>query len=272
MDEGAKEQTNSSRNRSRVRNHGTEPAAQAKAIAWTDKPQRAGARRAPLLLLAPLMTIMTVVGIYPLLHSLYTSFTGYRPAEPDKFQGFLGFANYLKALSDGLFWNALGLTIIFTIVSVTLSLILAVLLALVFNQNRPGFIVMRTIILVPMLITPIAVGITWRIMMMPDLGVLNFLLESVGLPALTWASSKSTALAAVILVDVWQWTPFMFIIIFAGLRALPKSPFEAAAIDGAGPVTTLFSITLPIRCCRTSACYRRDANLRHRLYPNAWRS
>jgi multiple sugar transport system permease protein len=212
----------------------------------SDQAQRAGERWTPWLLLAPVMLIMTAVGIYPLLHSFYTSLTGYRPADPDRFQGFVGMANYASALGDDLFWNSLLLTLVFTTASVTISLVLSVLLAVLFNQPRAGFVLMRTILLVPMLITPIAVGITWRIMMMPDLGVLNYLFRLVGLPPLTWVSSKATAMASIVLVDVWQWTPFMFIIIFAGLRALPKSPFEAAAIDGAGPFTTFFGVTLPM--------------------------
>jgi multiple sugar transport system permease protein len=83
-------------------------------------------------------------------------------------------------------------------------------------------------------------------MMMPDLGVLNFLLSLIGVPPQAWANERATALVSMVLVDVWQWTPFMFIIIFAGLRALPRSPFEAAQIDGAGPVRTFFEVTLPM--------------------------
>lgn len=211
-----------------------------------DRAQRAGESRIGLLLLAPTMVIMTVVGIFPLLHSLYTSLTGYRPTNPDKFQGFVGLDNYTAALSDPQFLYSLFLSLVFTAFSVGISLVLAVLLALLFNQRLPGFTILRTIIIIPMLITPIAVGITWRIMMMPDLGVLNFLLSLVAIPPISWASEKSSALASVLLVDIWQWTPFMFLIIFAGISALPKSSFEAAAIDGASPVQTFFSVTLPM--------------------------
>jgi multiple sugar transport system permease protein len=211
-----------------------------------DKARRAGEGRTGLVLLAPTMVIMTVVGIFPLLHSLYISLTGHRPVDPDKFQGFVGLSNYGQALTDGQFLWSLALALLFTCLSVGVSLVLAVLLSLLFNQRLPGFTLLRTIIIIPMLITPIAVGITWRIMMMPDLGVLNHILGLVGIPPLTWASSKASALVSVLLVDVWQWTPFMFLIIFAGISALPKSPFEAAAIDGANPAQTFFSITLPM--------------------------
>jgi multiple sugar transport system permease protein len=208
--------------------------------------RRAGEKYVPWILLAPTLLIMTLVGFFPLVHSLYMSLTSYRPTEPNKPQGFNGFENYLQAFADAQFGHSLMLTAVFTIASVLLSLTLAVLLAVLFNLNLRGFLALRTVVLVPMLITPIAVGITWRIMMMPDLGVLNFLLSLLGIPPQTWANGKDEALAAMILVDVWQWTPFMFIIVFAGLRALPKSPFEAAAIDGAGPLRTFFSVTLPM--------------------------
>lgn len=226
-------------------------AADLPATATTGKPgaaraERAGERYVPWLLLAPTMAIMTLVGFFPLVHSLYTSLTSYRPTEADKPQGFNGIDNYLQAFADPQFGHSLLLTGAFTAVSVLLSLLLAVLLAVLFNLNLRGFVAMRTVVLVPMLITPIAVGITWRIMMMPDLGVLNFLLSLIGIAPQPWASSRASALAAMVLVDVWQWTPFMFIIVFAGLRALPKSPFEAAAIDGAGPMRTFFSVTLPM--------------------------
>lgn len=138
------------------------------------------------------------------------------------------------------------LTGLFMVVSVSLSLVLAIGLALIFNKDLPGFVLLRTVVLIPMLVTPIAVGIIWRIMMMPSQGLLNHLFTSVGLPALAWANSTETAFASILLVDIWEWTPFVFIIVFAGLRALPKSPFEAAAIDGAHPVTVFFNITLPM--------------------------
>lgn len=212
----------------------------------TDRPQRAGDQNYGWVLLAPTMAIMTIVGIFPLLHSLYISMTGHRPADPDKFQGFLWLGNYMNALADGTFWNAIGLTLLFTAISVSASLALAIGLAVLFNLRLPGFAVFRTILLVPMLITPIAVGITWRIMMMPDLGVLNYLLSLIGLGPWNWASSSFSALASMLLVDIWQWTPFMFVIIFAGITALPKSPFEAASIDGAGKWQMFHMVTLPM--------------------------
>lgn len=214
--------------------------------AASDRSRRAGERSVPWILLAPTTLILTVVGFYPLAYSLYVSMTAYKPTQPNRDQGFVGLQNYATGIVDGQFLHALGVTAIFTIASVGISLVLALLLSMLFAQRRPGFVLLRTIILIPMLITPIAVGIVWRTMMMPDLGVLNYLLEALSIPPLSWTGSMDTALPSLILIDVWQWTPFMFIIIFAGVKALPTSPFEAAAIDGAGPIRTFFSVTLPM--------------------------
>lgn len=210
-----------------------------------DKAQRAGEGRVAILLLAPTVIVMTVVGLYPLLHSLYLSLTNYNPTYGDA-KEFIGLANYVYAFEDGLFWHSILITVIFTAASVSISLVLAVLLSLLFNLRFPGFMILRTVILIPMLITPVAVGITWRIMMMPDLGVLNYLMGLIGIPPALWAGSSSTALLSVILVDVWQWTPFMFLIIYAGISSLPKTPFEAAAVDGASPWRMFVSLTLPM--------------------------
>jgi multiple sugar transport system permease protein len=197
------------------------------------------------LMMAPAIIFMTVVGFFPFVHSLYLSLHEYNAAGAFSWK-FVGLANYGHALGDVQFWNSMMLTGLFMLVSVSASLVLAIALALVFNKDLPGFTLLRTVVLIPMLVTPIAVGIIWRIMMMPSQGLLNFLFSAVGLPPLAWANSTQTAFVSILLVDIWEWTPFVFIIIFAGLRALPKSPFEAAAIDGARPATVFFHITLPM--------------------------
>lgn len=211
-----------------------------------NRAKRAGEKWAPWILLAPTLVILNVVGIYPLLHSLWISFTGYKPTDPTRHQGWVGLDNFVRALTNDQFWHSIATTGIFTASSVSISLILAVSMAVLFNRRLPGFVLMRTIILIPMLITPIAVGLTWRIMMMPELGVLNYLLGLMGVDPFLWASSRETAMISMILIDVWQWTPFMFIIIFAGIRSLPESPFESASIDGAGPWLTFWHVTLPL--------------------------
>jgi multiple sugar transport system permease protein len=199
----------------------------------------------PMILLAPAVIYMTVVGFYPLVYSAYISFTDYNPVQ-GRAGSWIGLENYITALSDGQFWHSLMLTGLFTALSVGLSLVLAILLALLFNKQLPGFLVLRTIVLVPMLVTPIAVGIIWRTMMNAEHGLLNFLLSALDIDPQPWIGSSSSAFVSVLLVDVWEWTPFIFIIVLAGLRGLPASPFEAAAIDGAGAFRVFFNITLPM--------------------------
>ena len=201
---------------------------------------------APWLMLAPTFFVLIAVGIYPLGYSLWISLHDYHPSNPSFPQGFIWFDNYVKAFLDEQARHALGLTAIFTVSSVAASLVIGLGLALLFNHHLPGLAIARTLILIPMLVTPIAVGITWRIMFNPDLGVINYLLGSIGIPAQGWLASMNQSLLSVIIVDVWQWTPFMFLILFAGVRSLPRSPFESAAIDGASRLQAFFLVTLPM--------------------------
>ena len=127
--------------------------------------------------MAPATLFISIMGIYPLIYSLYISITNYNPVE-GKIGKLIWLKNYADALTDGTFWHSLGLTALFTTCTVTISIVVSVPLALLFNKPYAIFPVLRTIVLTPMLITPIAVGLIWRNMMMPELGVLNYLLES----------------------------------------------------------------------------------------------
>jgi len=200
----------------------------------------------PWALMGPCFAVLTFVGLFPLLYSVYISFQAYHPTNPSFDQGWVFLDNYIAAFSDKRWLNSLLLTTIFTIGSVVASLVVGMLLAILFNLDVPGSEVLRTLLLIPMLVTPLAVGITWRIMYYPDTGVINHLLELVGLPGQAWLSASSQSMISVIIVDVWQWTPFMFLILFAGLRSMPRSPAEAAAIDGATALQTFFFVRLPM--------------------------
>jgi len=200
----------------------------------------------PWLMLAPTFLVLTAVGIYPLGYSLWISLNDFHPSNPSFPQGFIGLDNYVNVFLDEQARHALGLTVLFSASSVGASLILGLGMALLFNQRLPGLAIARTLILIPMLVTPIVVGITWRIMFNPDLGVINYLLGSIGIPGQGWLASMNQSMLSVIIVDVWQWTPFMFLILFAGVRSLPRSPFESAAIDGASRIQAFFLVTLPM--------------------------
>lgn len=198
-------------------------------------------KKGAFLFLLPAFIIMTLVWMYPTLYSLYISSFRYSLIKPDT--AFVGFSNYLKAfLKDPFFWSSFQISMRFALIAVAIQLVLGLLIALLFDIENRVMITIRTAILIPMMITPVVVGLMWRFMFNPELGIINYLLHA----RMPWLGEKSIALYACIIVDVWQWTPFMFLIIFAGLRSLPVEVTEAALIDGASKLKLLWYVTLPL--------------------------
>ncbi|MGH3665080.1 MAG: carbohydrate ABC transporter permease [Egibacteraceae bacterium] len=160
---------------------------------------------------------------------------------------FIGLDNFVRVLTaDTRFWAALVRTFVFTALAVAVETVLGVAIAVLLNREFLGKGVLRTVFLFPMIATPVAIALVWRLMYEPNLGILNQLLTSVGLPPSEWVANASIVLPALALVDVWEWTPLITLITLAGLSALPNDPFEAAAIDGAGRWQTFRHITLPM--------------------------
>jgi multiple sugar transport system permease protein len=160
---------------------------------------------------------------------------------------FIGLDNFAQVLTgDPRFWDALRRTFYFTILAVVVETFLGVAIAVLLNREFLGKGLLRTIFLFPMIATPVAIALVWRLMYEPSLGILNDILAAVGLPTSTWVADQSLVIPALALVDVWEWTPLITLITLAGLSALPADPFEAAAIDGAGRWQTLRHITLPM--------------------------
>jgi multiple sugar transport system permease protein len=126
------------------------------------------------------------------------------------------------------------------------SLVFGLGLALLFDRELHGMVLWRSLLIVPMVVTPVSIGLTWRMMYSDQTGVINFALGQLGLPRPLWIESPDTALVSVILVDIWEWTPFMFLILLAGLRSLPLSPFESAKVDGASAWQRFIYLTLPM--------------------------
>jgi multiple sugar transport system permease protein len=155
--------------------------------------------------------------------------------------------NYTSLLfHDPRFWGAVARTFVFTIVAVVVETVLGVIIALVLNRETRGQNLIKTLFLLPMIATPVAVGMVWLLMFEPSIGVINYLLELLRLPQGLWLASPNQALASLILVDVWQWTPMITLIVLAGLASLSREPFEAAIVDGASRLQTVFYITLPL--------------------------
>jgi multiple sugar transport system permease protein len=200
-------------------------------------------RALPYLLIAPTVMVLLALSIYPLLYSVRVSLkTGSGEA------AHWSLANFSRLATDGFFISALGHTVIYAVVALTLEFLLGLGLALLLDRSLRGRAIFRAVLLIPMLIPPVVVGVVWRLMLNADFGAINGTLKSLGIDtqALTWTASPKLALASVIAVDIWQWTPFMFLVLLAGLQAIPQEPYEAAMIDGANAWQTFRHVTLPL--------------------------
>lgn len=199
---------------------------------------------AVLLLLGPCLLYLAAFAIYPLIYSLKLSLTDLRAA--DAAGHWIGLRNYGDLLRDQFFWNATKNSAIMVAASVTVEVVLGVALALFFDLHLKGSALVRGILVLPMLITPIVVGVMWRSLLNPDWGLINWTISELGFDPPNWLGSVQMAMKTLILVDAWQWTPFVFIIVYARLQALPHDVIEAAQIDGASWYGVLRHITLPL--------------------------
>ena len=196
--------------------------------------------------MTPAVIFVVVMMIVPVAFTIWLSlhsWSGGANSTPT----FIGLDNFAQVLTgDPRFWDALRRTFYFTILAVVVETFLGVAIAVLLNREFLGKGLLRTIFLFPMIATPVAIALVWRLMYEPSLGILNDILAAVGLPTSTWVADQSLVIPALALVDVWEWTPLITLITLAGLSALPADPFEAAAIDGAGRWQTLRHITLPM--------------------------
>jgi multiple sugar transport system permease protein len=197
-----------------------------------------------LLLLGPCVLYLVIFSIYPLIASLVRSFQSYNPTKNT--WTWVGFQNYHDLFTSGQFGTVVKTTLFLTVAGVTIQVVLGTALALFFNQNLRGSAIVRGIIVLPMLLTPIVVGLMWRALLNPDWGLLNWIFVRLGFGYIGWLSDTNVAPWTLVLVDSWQWTPFVFVIVYARLQALPQDSFEAAAVDGANWFQRTVFITLPL--------------------------
>ncbi len=199
------------------------------------------------MLLAPLLIFIVAIAIYPLFFSLYISFFKYRLTDPNQTRTFLGLANYINAFRDPQVTSAISTTLIFVAGTVIVEIVLGLGLALLFAAESRRTQILRSWMLIPMALPPLVVGLVWKSLYNVDFGVIPYYLKQLGLDMgrgplgeLKWA------MPAVILVDVWQWTPLIMVIFLAGLKGLPHEPYEAARVDGATRWQSFWHITLPM--------------------------
>jgi multiple sugar transport system permease protein len=193
---------------------------------------------------APALIYLIALMIYPLGYSVWASFTNLRMTSP--IVHFVGFDTYREALANEQFHNSIVVTFIFLVASVTLETVIGFALALSFSRMRGSHPIMRALIMLPMMATPVTVGLIWKLMLNSDFGILGYVGELVGFGRILWLSDPTLAVVSIIIMDIWQWTPFMFLILLAGLEGLPADLFEAARVDGAKFRQVLMRITIPL--------------------------
>lgn len=197
----------------------------------------------PYLLLAPSVLIVLAVLVYPLWDGMRATTRFYRYGKPLRD---VGWDNYIRLWQDEQFLNALWVTVRFVTLSVSIETVLGLALALFCLREFRGIRLMRTALIVPMVITPVVVGIVFRLIYASDAGMLTAFSEALGGAPVQILGHPTRAFLALVVLDVWEWTPLMFLILLAGLQSLPVEPFEAARVDGAGPWRTLLDHTLPM--------------------------
>ncbi len=202
---------------------------------------RRGAR--PYLLVLPAI-VLTIGILYPFALGAMYAFQNYRANRPDTTR-WVGFENLQKVLTDKEFFESALITAEFAIAATAIETLLGVSVALLLARSTLVSRALEGLLIVPLMIAPVIAAIIWRLMMLPTVGVLNYLLAPFGVQP-EWTGSPGWALFSIILVDVWTYTPFVALLALAGLRSLPRAPFEAAAVEGAGFWYTFRNLTLPM--------------------------
>ncbi len=193
----------------------------------------------PYFLIAPAVAVLLGLSIYPLVYSITVSLQ-----VADEWS----VGNFTRLASDQFFLTAMAHTFVFAVAALTCEFLLGLGLALLLNKQIRGRGIFRAVLLVPMMLPAVVAGVVWRLMLNPNFGAINGTLKDFGLntDSLTWTASPKLAMLSVIAVDVWQWTPFVFLVLLEGLQAIPQEPYEAALIDGSSRWQTFRHVTLPL--------------------------
>jgi multiple sugar transport system permease protein len=191
----------------------------------------------------PAAIVVAAVIVFPWIFTLFMSVHDWKVSGATPF---VGLANYAKMLTDERFQWAIVRTLVFTAASVVAPVILGVWAAVCFASNFRGRGLARTIFVLPMMATPVAISLVWTMMFHPQLGVLNYLLSLVGLPPSAWVYDSATVIPTLVMVETWQWTPLVMLIVLGGIASLPTDPYEAAILDGATTWQMFRHITLPL--------------------------
>ena len=213
------------------------PSALARLGEWLERQDR-------WILPGPAIMLVVLMLAFPVGFNLYMSFHewsgGIQPPS------FIGVDNYSRMLKESRFWEGIGRTAYFVILAVGSQLVLGVISALIFHKEFLGRGVARSIFMFPMIATPAAMALVWKMLLDPGIGALSYYIKAVGGPLMMWTADPQLVIPSLVMVDTWQWTPLVMIIVLAGLAALPREPYEAARVDGASSLQIFFYITLPL--------------------------
>lgn len=192
----------------------------------------------------PLMIFLVLMVIFPLVYTVYLSFTEWSMGVSSPV--YVGLGNYQNILSDKKFWAATKNTLHIAFGSVILQMILGTCIALVLDRPFKGKNFVKTLFLLPMVATPIAIGMVWQLIYEPTMGVANHFLKLIGMDPVLWLVNRKLVINSIIIIEIWEWTPMVMLIVLAALAGLPQEIFEAAKVDGASQFKILKSITLPL--------------------------
>ncbi len=197
------------------------------------------------LMLIPTLVIMVIMTIYPMLSTVIYSFTDFKLLKPKI--SFIALENYIELLGNEYFRNAIWITVKFTICTVICEMLFGLLLALFVNSIQSKFMQksMRTIVLFPYLLPAVTVALSWRMMLSSNYGIVSQWMTNLGIPVLNWFSDIRSAFWMLVIIDIWQNTPFVFLMLYAALQTVSADQYKAAQIDGARTLSTFWYITLP---------------------------
>lgn len=192
-------------------------------------------------------TIIFVLGmvLFPIIYTFALSFHSWRMSANIPWE-FVGLKNYTTLFSDSRFLDSVWRTFLFSAIALVFEVVLGIAIALFLNRTFFGKNMVKTAFLLPMVATPVAIGMVWKLIYEPNIGILNTVIRDMGGPKIDWLGNSDIALYSLIVVDIWQWTPFVMLIILAGLTSIPTDPYESAMIDGANRWQIITKITLPL--------------------------
>ena len=192
-------------------------------------------------------TILFVLGMvpFPIIYTFVLSFHSWRMSANIPWK-FVGLDNYVELFSDSRFPNAVLRTFIFALIALAFEIVLGMVIAIYLDRVFFGKNFVKTAFLLPMVATPVAIGMVWKLIYEPNIGILNTIIRNMNGPKIDWLGDSGKALYSLVAVDIWQWTPFVMLIISAGLTSIPLELFEAAMVDGASGIKIVFKVTLPL--------------------------